>query len=49
MRYFWDTIDRCVPASDILRALANAGFEAPTRTLTFGTLAEYVARRGDAA
>jgi len=49
MRYFWDTIDRCVPASDILRALAEAGFESPTRTLTFGTLAEYTARRGDAA
>ncbi len=48
MRYFWDTIDRCVPASDILRALAEAGFESPRRTLKLGMLAEYVARRGNA-
>jgi demethylmenaquinone methyltransferase/2-methoxy-6-polyprenyl-1,4-benzoquinol methylase len=49
MRYFWDTIDRCVPAEEILAALADAGFEQPRRTTQLGMLAEYTARRGGAA
>jgi demethylmenaquinone methyltransferase / 2-methoxy-6-polyprenyl-1,4-benzoquinol methylase len=48
MRYFWDTIDRCVPAGEILGALGAAGFESPRRTLKLGALAEYVACRGGA-
>jgi len=45
MRYFWDTIDQCVPAEQILAALAAAGFESPRRSTRLGMLAEYVAHR----
>lgn len=45
MRYFWDTIDRCVPGPEILRALGAAGFVEPRRAVRLGILAEYTARR----
>ena len=45
MRYFWDTVDRCVPPAAILEALAEAGFESPGRHLSFGICSEYTARK----
>lgn len=45
MRYYWDTIEHCVPPQTILDALRDAGFDAPQREVLFGTLSEYVARR----
>lgn len=44
-RYFWDTIDRCVPAATILAALTAAGFSEPRRSTRWGMLAEYSATR----
>ena len=40
-RYYWDTIEHCVPAATILGALRGAGFERAERTTVFGFNAEY--------
>jgi demethylmenaquinone methyltransferase/2-methoxy-6-polyprenyl-1,4-benzoquinol methylase len=47
MRYFWDTIENCVPPERILAALDEAGFAAARRTLVIGLFSEYSARRPD--
>lgn len=41
MRYFWETIDACVPPADILAALERAGFADVKRTLVLGMFSEY--------
>jgi demethylmenaquinone methyltransferase/2-methoxy-6-polyprenyl-1,4-benzoquinol methylase len=41
MRYFWETIDACVPPADILTALERAGFADVKRTLVLGMFSEY--------
>lgn len=41
MRYFWDTIDHCVPPEVIAAALREAGFEQVERTRTLVALSEY--------
>jgi demethylmenaquinone methyltransferase/2-methoxy-6-polyprenyl-1,4-benzoquinol methylase len=46
MRYYWDTVDQCVPPAAILAALAEAGFVQPARAVMLGLLNEYTARRG---
>jgi demethylmenaquinone methyltransferase / 2-methoxy-6-polyprenyl-1,4-benzoquinol methylase len=43
MRFYWDTIDACVPPDAVLASLARAGFPAPVRNVTFGMFSEYVA------
>jgi demethylmenaquinone methyltransferase/2-methoxy-6-polyprenyl-1,4-benzoquinol methylase len=43
MRYYWETIERCVPPAVILGALADAGFAAPRRRVEMGILSEYTA------
>lgn len=45
MRYFWDTIDQCVPPATILAALAEAGFRDPVKAGPIHLLAEYHATR----
>jgi len=47
MRYFWDTIENCVPPERILAALDEAGFLASERTLVIGLFSEYTARKPD--
>ena len=42
-RYYWDTIDACVPPAAILQALDDAGFTPVTHTMSGGCLSEYVA------
>src|SRR4051794_5677328 len=44
-RYFWDTIDACVPPESILAALRDAGFEDAKRRVELGVFSEYVATR----
>jgi demethylmenaquinone methyltransferase/2-methoxy-6-polyprenyl-1,4-benzoquinol methylase len=41
MRYFWDTIENCVPPETILAALARAGFAEVKRNAVFGIFSEY--------
>ncbi len=45
MRYFWDTIESCVPPERILAALDGAGFEDVRRTLAIGLFSEYAGRK----
>src|SRR5947199_56284 len=44
-RYFWDTIDACIPPESILAALRDAGFEDAKRRIELGVFSEYVATR----
>jgi len=45
MRYYWDTIDGCVPATTILDALRGAGFEQARVETALGVFRAYTARR----
>ena len=41
MRYYWDTIENCVPPEHILDALKAAGFKDVQRHAVFGIFSEY--------
>jgi demethylmenaquinone methyltransferase/2-methoxy-6-polyprenyl-1,4-benzoquinol methylase len=43
MRYYWDTIESCVPPETILAALRAAGFEKVQRRAKLGVFSEYTA------
>jgi demethylmenaquinone methyltransferase/2-methoxy-6-polyprenyl-1,4-benzoquinol methylase len=43
MRYYWETIERCVPPAVILGALEGAGFRNVERSVQMGILSEYTA------
>lgn len=45
MRYFWDTIDNCVPPETILGSLEKIGFANVERREIFGLFSEYEAKR----
>jgi demethylmenaquinone methyltransferase/2-methoxy-6-polyprenyl-1,4-benzoquinol methylase len=45
MRYFWDTIQECVPPQRILQALHDAGFVRVRRNLVLGLFSEYLGRK----
>jgi len=45
MRYYWDTIESCVPPATILGALEEAGFRDVRRHVAMGILSEYTAVR----
>jgi len=45
MRYFWDTIDTCVPPERILDALRSSGFQSPERGTLFDLFSEYRASK----
>ncbi|KPK69760.1 MAG: dimethylmenaquinone methyltransferase [Acidithiobacillales bacterium SM23_46] len=45
MRYYWDTIEACVPPEIVLQALRNAGFTDVRRHVELGTFSEYVATK----
>lgn len=46
MRYYWDTIDACVPPSEILRHLGEAGLQDVACATELGVFRAYTARRG---
>lgn len=41
MRYYWDTIEHCVPPATILTALEQAGFRQVKRQVVIGVMSEY--------
>jgi len=41
MRYYWDTIENCVPPETILDALRKAGFQQVERNVQVGMFSEY--------
>jgi demethylmenaquinone methyltransferase/2-methoxy-6-polyprenyl-1,4-benzoquinol methylase len=43
MKYYWDTIDECVPPAMILAALRQTGFVEVQYRVVGGCLSEYVA------
>ena len=43
MRYYWETMDACVPPSAVLAALNDAGLTAVKRTVILGLFSEYTA------
>ena len=49
MRYYWDTIEACVPREQVLQALAAAGFAQVGRHVELGIFSEYVATKPHAA
>ncbi len=44
-RYYWDTIEACIPPRMVLDALREAGFEQVQRTTQLGIFSEYTARK----
>lgn len=49
MRFYWDTIEACVPPARIVLALADAGFESVKRHRHLGIFSEYVGTKPAAA
>ena len=45
MRYYWDTIEACLPAEELMAMLRAAGFEQVRRHVEVGIFSEYQARR----
>ncbi len=45
MKYYWDTIDRCVPPETIVEVLRRGGFVDVNRHVFFGFLSEYGAAK----
>jgi demethylmenaquinone methyltransferase/2-methoxy-6-polyprenyl-1,4-benzoquinol methylase len=45
MKFYWDTIEHCVPPDTVLAALGGTGFAQPTRTVTQGIFSEYTATK----
>jgi demethylmenaquinone methyltransferase / 2-methoxy-6-polyprenyl-1,4-benzoquinol methylase len=45
MRYYWDTIENCIPSETILAALQAAGFRDARCTTEFGVFKTYTATR----
>lgn len=44
-RYYWDTIDACVPPASVLHALAKAGFEQPRHHVELAVFSEYTGQK----
>jgi demethylmenaquinone methyltransferase/2-methoxy-6-polyprenyl-1,4-benzoquinol methylase len=49
MRYYWDTIEVCVPPEAVRRTLAAAGFAEVSRHVELGIFSEYRAVKSPAA
>jgi demethylmenaquinone methyltransferase/2-methoxy-6-polyprenyl-1,4-benzoquinol methylase len=45
MRYYWETMDACVPPEAVLEALRKAGFGDVKRIKMLGLFSEYVAMK----
>ena len=45
MRFYWDTIEACVPPEAVLAALRTAGFADARRVVSLGIFSEYVATK----
>jgi demethylmenaquinone methyltransferase/2-methoxy-6-polyprenyl-1,4-benzoquinol methylase len=45
MRYYWDTIEACVPPAAVMAGIRDAGFTDVTRHIELGVFSEYRARK----
>jgi demethylmenaquinone methyltransferase / 2-methoxy-6-polyprenyl-1,4-benzoquinol methylase len=48
-RYYWDTIEACIPAAQVLDAMRRAGFAQVGRYVELGVFSEYTAVKPGAA
>lgn len=46
MRYYWETMDACVPPASVLAALTNAGLTEVKRASALGLFSEFTAVKG---
>jgi demethylmenaquinone methyltransferase/2-methoxy-6-polyprenyl-1,4-benzoquinol methylase len=44
-KYYWDTIDQCVPPGVVMQAITDAGFKHVRRDVSLGVFSEYTAQR----
>jgi demethylmenaquinone methyltransferase / 2-methoxy-6-polyprenyl-1,4-benzoquinol methylase len=44
-RYYWDTIDQCVPPGVLMQAIRDAGFDDVKREVSLGVFSEYTGTR----
>ena len=42
-RYYWDTIEACIPPEQVMQALRDAGFGDVRRHVELGVFSEYTA------
>jgi len=49
MRYYWETMDACVPPDTVLKAMRDAGLTRVTRNVELGLFSEYSASKAAAA
>lgn len=49
MRYYWETMDACVPPESVLAALRDAGLTRVTRNVELGLFSEYTAEKAGPA
>lgn len=45
MKFYWDTIDACVPPGKVIEALKRAGFASVERRVALGMFSDYIARK----
>jgi demethylmenaquinone methyltransferase/2-methoxy-6-polyprenyl-1,4-benzoquinol methylase len=45
MRYYWDTIEQCVPPATIVAAMEKAGVQQAHRHVVMGIFSEYSGQR----
>ena len=46
MRYYWDTIENCVPPDTIVQAIRDAGFDEAGCDVEFDLFRAYFGRKG---
>jgi demethylmenaquinone methyltransferase/2-methoxy-6-polyprenyl-1,4-benzoquinol methylase len=49
MRFYWDTIQMCVPPETVIEALTRAGFAKSGRVVEYGIFSEYTGVRSVAS
>lgn len=49
MRYYWDSIETCVPPQEVIEQMQAAGFTSITRHVALGIFSEYVGVKSTAA
>ena len=45
MRFYWQTIQQCVPPETVIASLRRSGFDVPVRSVVHGIFSEYTAVR----
>ncbi len=46
-RYYWDTIEACIPPERVMQALGTAGFSEVRRYASLGVFSAYTGRKSE--